>query len=280
MKMVKKVLFGLVVLGTVLALTSCGGKPGKDDEEGAIKKGLNNNWTVNYENTDAKNLYRAYRSTDTKHAGTLVRVQFDAEATTSEKSKMGLIFNHHYTDNDKNTQNFFIIGIAPNGEYYVSEYRNIDSKNIQGTNFGVDDANVKAKASQIDDTKPAEIVIKELHGSGNKVTLNNTYESGKNTAWIWFQAAEDGTYSWSIETDLTKELEENFKPNGKDTETKDPSPSYATTAHKGTMKETGYTSDGKVPQNGVSVYAQVYNSSTLKGEWKFIGFYKEAEDAE
>ena len=269
MKMVKKVLFGLVVLGTVLALTGCD-KVKKDDTENAITAGLNNNWKVNYENKDTAELYRAYEPVATKHAGTLVRVQFDAEATTSEKSKMGLIFNQHYVDDkDKDKgQNFFIIALAPNGEFYVSEYTNVTD--IQGDNFGVG----------VEGSKAAEREINKLHASGNSITFNTSYEDGMKTAWIWYQAKTDGTYDWAICTDLTKDVEKKYET------TQDASkaglPDGATAAKNATGEKPADWKAGtdKEPENGVSVYAQIQPSSTLKGEWKFLGFFKEAEDAE
>lgn len=277
MKMVKKVLFGLVVLGTVLALTGCGKTPPKDDTENAITAGLNNNWKVNYENKSETDLYRAYEKVATKHAGTLVRVQFDDIEALSDKSKMGLIFNQHYVD-EKDTdkgQNFFIIGIAPSGAYYVSEYTNVTE--IQGDNFGVKTDSV-AKEKEI-------VPLKKANGTYNTFgTFNTNYAEGKKTVWIWYQAKADGTFDWAICNNLTKDVEEKYKTTQKAAEAG--LPEGATPLVGGTTNTKILTPSDKPAsvdkeiENGVSVYAQIQPSSTLKGEWKFVGFFKEAEDAE
>ena len=61
MKMVKKLLLGLVAVATVLTLVSCDGLLNKDDDAGAIT-GSGKKYKVSYKNeeTDA---YRAYKAT-------------------------------------------------------------------------------------------------------------------------------------------------------------------------------------------------------------------------
>lgn len=267
MKMVKKVLLGMVALAAVFTFTSCGPK---DDPEGAIKGGGNNVYTIDYTNEGTAR-YRAYRATSQNHAGALVTVQFDASNTNEDpSSKLGVIFNLSEKNGKKN---FYCIGIAPDGKYYVSKFFNVTD--IQGDNFGVADANVVNNATANDPagTDPSEIEIVHLGSASiaKPAKVDNMY-----TYYIWFQGQDDGSFQWAILTGLTaSEIAAYNTSTGVL-----PAYSTATKVNGAIAVDSSYTSNNKPRQNDVAVYAQVQPNSTLKGKWKFEGFFKEAEDIE
>ena len=106
MKMVKKILLGLVATAAVIGFAGC---KQVDDVNEAIT-GKNNDYAVDYENTRDEN-YRAYKSTSLKHAGALVKVTFEAP-DENNFSKMGLIFDLHDSKTVADAKDFYIIGLA------------------------------------------------------------------------------------------------------------------------------------------------------------------------
>ena len=176
MKMVKKVLFGAVALAAILTLASCGKK---NDTNKAIK-GSGDNWTVDYTN-DADSNYRAYRSTGFTHAGAIVKVTFNKGADAKD-SKMGVIFGLEEKDGKSN---FNIIGVAPNGQYYVSTYKNVED--IQDENFGV----YTGQTTQATEKEWVKL------SPSNKVTLKED-SNGNKYIYVMYRAMIDGTYQWAI----------------------------------------------------------------------------------
>lgn len=275
MKMVKKVMLGMVALAAVLTLASCGKK---DDPEGVIKGGGNNIWYIDYAN-EGTDTYRAYKETSQKHAGVIAKIRFDTSNTQVDNySKMGLIFNLFEKNGKKN---FFIIGISPDGHWYVSEYRNVTD--IRAKNFGVADADVKtssAAATVTDTSKPYEFVWEELtqfeSGSAdtNKFTMPAADSEGYKNVYIWFQA-DNGSFQWKISTNLTEAQINSYSSNT------GAWPTGASYVESGLIDDAAWTTNTTTPKQGdVALYAQIQKSSTLKGKWKIEKFYKEAEDIE
>jgi hypothetical protein len=135
MKMVKKLLLGLVAVATVLTLVSCDGLLNKDDDAGAIK-GSGKKYKVSYNNEETV-AYRAYKATTLKHAGGLVKVTFDSNNVGT--SKMGIIFDLKDDDANEGAREFYIIGLNPSSSvknFYVSKFTNVTD--IQASNFGTD----------------------------------------------------------------------------------------------------------------------------------------------
>lgn len=270
MKMVKKVLLGMVALAAVLTLASCGKK---DDPEGAIKGGANNVWTIDYAN-DGTDTYRAYKETSQKHAGVIAKIRFDASNDkVNDSSKMGLIFNlHDSVKNDKDKGvSFYIIGISPDGHYYASEYQYITD--IRGKNFGVADADVN-NAAALTAKRPYEKEIIEFKDANKFASMPTADSEGFQNFYVWYKADENGHYNFKIipESASTANILSQYS-DGALSGTYDRQVS-------GNMTDTSWTDTTKVPQNDVAVYAQIQPNSTLKGKWKIEKFFHEAEDIE
>lgn len=259
MKMVKKVLIGAVALAAILTLASCGKK---NDTNKAIK-GSGDNWTVDYTN-DADSNYRAYRSTGLKHAGAIVKVTFNKGAD-AKNSKMGVIFGLEEKDGKSD---FHIIGIAPDGTYYVSTYKNIED--IQGDNFG---ATVDAA------TGPSEKEIVKL-SAGKKVTLKEDSNGNKYT-YIVYIADKSGVYYYSI-LDLTDDEIADFDTAKGEFKTEATEEKVATASSFGIIASafTPVATINDLPQHQISMYAMIQPGATLSGSWKVAAKFKEADDIE
>ncbi len=266
MKMVKKILLGLTASAAVLAFVGC---KTVDDEEGAIQ-GKNNDYSVTYENTDTENNYRAYKSTNLKHAGGLVKVTFD-EPDDNNFSKMGVLFDLHDNAANPDAKDFFIIGLAGSSTYnfYVSKFTNVTD--LQADNFGTELA-----------SNPA--VETEYVSYGAAITQPAAAADGSISYYVYFKANTNGSYDWAVlnatdalvaDCEITADTSINDLPTGgsiltyKNSTTKVmgqiPAPTPALTA---------------VPQNQLAVYINVIKTKTLKGKWKFLDMYKEAEEIE
>ena len=263
MKMVKKILVGMLVLAAALSVTSCM----KDDDKNAIK-GSGKKYSIDFTNeeTDA---YRAYKATAMKHAGALVKVTFNAKDCAT--SKLGVIFDLKDAKSGiKGAKDFYAIafGMENDGCFYVSQFTDITD--IQAKNFG---ASTTAKAGE-----PKEVEEVPYNGTrGNKIKFPAAAADGSQSLYIWYQAQYTGSFAWAIYS-LTDEEAATYN-----------SQAGALTAAV-TPLDAGIITDAfdplpvteanKVPQNKIAVYAQVAPGKTLDGKWNFVGTYLEAEDAE
>lgn len=259
MKMVKKVLFGAVALAAILSLVSCGKK---NDTEKAIK-GSGDNWTVDYTN-DATENYRAYRSTGLKHAGAIVKVTFNKDGDP-EKSKMGVIFGLEEKDGKSN---FNLIGLAADGTYYVSTFKNIED--IQANNFG---ATPNAASG------PTEKEWVPLD-DGEKVTLKDDGNGNKYT-YVMYRAVATGQYQWMI-GDLSEANLNAFDSNTGSFGTSETSVLTSVLTAGGAYDEIddAFEPTTNVPQHQISFYAMIRPGKHLVGSWNVAKKYKEAEDIE
>ncbi len=274
MKMVKKILFGLVAVAAVLSLASCGIK--KDDPEGIIK-GTAGNYSVNYkyENADTTATYRAYKPTGFKHAGALVKVTFNAaDLANIGNSKFGLIFGLKETKNgDQKIRDFYIIGLGAEkhneeyGKYYVSKYENV--VDIQAENFGAPEDGGAAAAGKPQETVKVGITNCSLPKDGE----GNVY------AYIWYQANNTtGAYDWKIlnmEDSAATEWQTK-----QDTDKRGNSPTGTPIAYGSITGAFEPCDANKEPQDYIAVYARVQGSKTLNGKVNFKGDFREAEDIE
>ena len=264
MKLVKKILMGLVATAVVLSLASCDGLLPKDDTEGAIT-GSVKNYKVEYTNESTTDNYRAYKATTLKHAGTLVKVTFDSNNVSS--SKMGIIFDLKADKDNKDARQFYIIGLNPRSDvanFYVSKFTNVTD--IQADNFG----------TKLTENKAKEIEIVPLAQSNN-ITFPAADADGKYSVYVYYKALTDGSFDWkvlNISDDVAKAY--NFKTGAFE--------SSAVLASGNTKAKCGAEYDeceeGKQNQSKIAFYAQIAKNTTLKGSWKVIGTYLEAEDAE
>ena len=267
MKMVKKILFGLVAVAAVLSLASCGVK---DDTEGIIK-GTAGNYSVNYTyDADTTTEYRAYKSTGAKHAGALVKVTFDKDYVSEEaagNSKFGLIFGLTETKNgDQKIRDFYIVGLGANGDYYFSRYD--DVVDIRANNFGA--------TTTASEPNPRETEYKAITNG----TLYTDADQNK-YAYIWYQAYNDGRYEVKIgniaddDVNAWKRLTDEQKRSSSNV------PNFSAVMYERTLTSAFTECDaGKEPQLYTAVYARVQGSKTLNGTVKFKGDYLEAEDIE
>lgn len=269
MKMVKKLLLGLVAVAAVISLTGC--MP-KDDDNNAIKKGIGKfsiNYTYEKPADSTEKNYRAYRPTGFKHAGALVKLTFKGEDDPGS-SKLGVIFGLEEKKEGKEvkTRDFNIIGVSKNGQYYVSTMTDI--VDIKAYNFG---ASTTAKAGEPKEKEWIPITSGSANLTLPKDDKGNTY------VYVWYQATKDGDYKWAI-LDMTKEEADAWKALTKEEKKDAAIPEGATVLKQGTITGAfeAVTEDFKEPQYPISVYAMVSDGKTLNGEWLMSGYYLEAEE--
>lgn len=275
MKMVKKILFGLVAVAAVLSLASCGVK---DDPEGIIKGGAGR-FSVNY-TYDGDTEYRAYRSTGAKHSGALVKISFnEADIANAGNSKFGLIFGLKETKNgDQKIRNFYIAGLGANGQYYVSKFENV--VDIQAKNFGAG----TTYTNNVSTTGPngeKETIISEGGTDGIHDGTLYTKEGEDPYAYIWYQIFTDGSIHLKIGNMADDKVTE-WK-NKIDNQMQDDEPTFSATLFTTTISGAydDWSAEGaKAPQDYPAVYARVQGQSTLNGKVVFQKDFKEAEDIE
>ena len=251
MKMTK-VLFGAAILGLVFGFASCK----QDDDPNDMISGSNNNYPLEYTN-DGSDVSRGYNTSTLKHAGALVEIKFTE--VSGNGGIMGFIFDYEQT-NKKST--FDVIGVRHDGAYYISKFEDI--VDLQAQNFGA-----KTTAA---DGEPKETEIVAWSNTSPKKLAN--WDSSTKTAYLWIVQSEDGSQYdvYNLTSDMANAVEVKDANKGKlvykDTTKGDvvlPTP-------LGTIA-TGYTAQ---TQKKYGVYANVYNKSTVKGTWKLLGSYLEA----
>lgn len=293
MKMVKKILFGLVAVAAVLSLASCGIK--KDDPEGIIK-GTAGNYSVNYkyENADTTATYRAYKPTGFKHAGELAKITFDKnDISKAGNSKFGVIFGLK-EDKQGNTtyKNFFIVGLGANGDYYVSKFENV--VDIQAENFGAGKTYTNHVSSTGSNGEKETLIPNANDQYGSNGILSGSLYGQSNEdkyAYIWYQVFKDGSIKVIIGNIDENSSEYTTWKNKTDYDRVNIAPPFTDTLDTFIISQTqtGYTawapndsnhSQINAPQDYVAIYARVQGNSTLNGKVKFVKDFCEAEDIE
>ena len=265
MKMVKKVLMGLAAAAAVMALAGC---VIEDDTEGAIK-GSGKKYTVAYAN-ETGTPYRAYKATALKHAGALVKVSFETTEDSEVKtSKMGVIFNLHNNEDNKDAKDFYIIGLNPtstNKNFYVSKMSGI--VDIQADNFGA--------STTASEGEPKEIEIVSITNN-KEIAAVKADAGGIWSVYVYYKALTDGSFDYKV-LNITDDVAKNF-------DLKEGTFDSSVVLAEGNTKaaagaEWEECEEGKQPQNKVAFYAQIAAGANLEGSWNVIGTYLEAEDAE
>ena len=139
MKMVKKILLGLALAGTVLALAGCKMEAGEGKTEG-------NKWDLTMTvdgtkiaetvlpNAQGKGPYRRFWkqfSTSEKVAEIETTVTIDTNACTIEPNTVataGLVFDLNKNATDTSKVDFNLIGLSPSAGFYVERYTEITKK--------------------------------------------------------------------------------------------------------------------------------------------------------
>ena len=274
MKMVKKILLGLAATASIMALFGC---KMNDDPENAIK-GFNNNYSIDYTNETGSE-YRAYESTNFKHAGALVKIKID-NAADCGNSKMGVIFELKDNAKNKKAVDFYIIGVGTNNSqynFYVSKYTSI--VNIRDKNFGA--------PSNGSEGPNGEKEVEYIPLSGTKISdLPEEF-------YVYCKAKIDGSYEFALlkgtPTDSTKmdidKIDITDLPSGVElitlpTSTKKNGCTISGNIGKIPNVFDAVTKDSDIQQNKLALYARIDKDATLKGSWKFCGTYLEAEEVE
>lgn len=275
MKMVKKLVLGLTVAATTLAFFAC---KMNDDPENAIK-GFNNNYSIDYTNETGSE-YRAYESTNFKHAGALVKIKID-NAADCGNSKMGVIFELKENATNKKAVDFYIIGVGTNNSqynFYVSKYTGI--VNIRDKNFGAPSDGTAGENGEKE--------VEYIPLSGTKISaLPEEF-------YVYCKANKDGYYEFALlqgePTDSSTKMDiDTFDisqlPNGVSLITLPASTNKNGCTISGNIGKIpnvfdAVTKDSDIEQNKLALYARIDKDATLKGSWKFCGTYLEAEEVE
>lgn len=265
-----KILFGAVAAAAVMGLVSCG----EVDDPNKMIKGSGSKYTIDYSNvtedtegssTYNDNISRGYRATAYKHAGGLVKISIDS-SSDKKAGVMGFIFDLKKNSLNSNAKDFFVIGIRNDNKYYVSKFMNVTD--LQAYNFGTEDEDNPAVEYAFDESGiTTNTGLKNLNSS-----LPTDEETGAQYAYVYAYCDASGNFNWAIlnasATDKVKSLsDKEFAA----LEFED----SMYLAH-GTIEAT-YTGYDEQTQNNLAVYANVYPTKTLTGEWNFVGTYKEAE---
>ena len=268
-----KILLTAVAAVSVIGFASCGG----NSITGGGKK-----YKINLTNESETEVKRYYNDTATKHAGGLVKITFNSDcinnkstdnAKTYGTGMMGTIFGFEDSVDEnatKGSHDFYIIGISDEGNYYVSRYVNIKDSDLEQPNFGA------TAVDSIDTSsgKPQEKVYIAL-ASSTKTSLDKD-DDGNKYIYLYERALKDGSYDWAV-LKMTDEQVKSFN-----IDTYSTSGSYkdcATVVNSGNIPNafTAVESESKITQKKLAVYANVYQTNTLVGEWYYIDMYKEAE---
>ena len=264
--------FSKVLLGSAVLATAAIGFMGcaDDDDPNDMISGSNNNYSIEYTN-DSTEISRGYNSTNFKHAGALVKVNFDASSTT-EGGVMGMIFDLHDGEDGKD---FAVVGAkktSSGASYYVSYYTGVTD--LQGDNFGAEYESNGVKHNE--GSTATEDVIKTAFTalpSGCVDTTDGT------TLYVYFVEVESGTMTYDYYVYfLPKYVAETVDSiNDDGTLLTSAGATIDINEYQVATVETDYE---EITQNKFAVYANVYAGKTVKGTWELLQTYKAADVVE
>lgn len=246
-----KVLFSTAVMAAAMtAFVACA----QDDDPNGMISGSNNNYTLDYTN-ETKEISRGYNTSNLKHAGALVKINFEKVGGTG--GMMGFMFDYEKTGD---LSSFNIIGVRSDGVYYISRFENITTEGLQGNNFGATTTADAAKG----EAKETEFV------KFNSTKLPNFTDK---TAYLWIIQSEDGS-DYKVYS-LTKEVAEKaVVADANNGVLKNESGEDIVLSGSLTSIPTGYKEQ---IQKRYGVYANVYAESSVLGTWEILGSYKAAD---
>jgi hypothetical protein len=269
MKLSKKILAAFSAIATLAMVGTFTGCSDEDDVNEMIS-GSNNNYSIDYTNeaTDLTSVSRGYKTSDLKHAGALVKINF--ESTSGNGGMMGFIFDYEKNDGKAN---FSIIGVRQDGAYYVSQLYNITD--LGAKNFG---------ATALTGTDLTTAIANGTACEKEIVAWSNTYPeelsnfTTDKSAYLWVIQSEDGSnYKiYNLTEDMATSVEVKDSNNGTLVYT-DATQGDVTLPPEIATITTDYTAQ---TQKKYGVYANVYASSSVKGTWTLLGSYKEANIVE
>ena len=293
MKMVKKILLGMVATAAVLTFASCGQREEAGNSEMIDVNAGSSKASIDYTN-DGDSVTRGFKTLQTKHLDALCTIETtvtDLVAGKNAKANgtMGYIFNIVKDANDK--YSFTIAGVRYNQvsgavEAYVETFKNVAKDNLEkeltdgvhasgskawGTSdFGftlLTKAEVDvALAAQTTTPKKLTLYIDVIANDG--ATTGRTGTAGTYTVNFYTQDPKRKSSSKSYNL----EWENNTGTNGPEASFTI-QPTEVNTTYDATKGLTSMQAD-------VGFYANVYAGQTLKGTWQFSQIKKEAEEIE
>ena len=319
MKISKKLLAAFSVaamLVTALSVTGCKKEEDDDDPVGAIT-GSNNNYAVNYNNTNgyaadtandtkanSAGVYRAWNRTTWQHQGALTKITLKKGNGAAGKNDgvMGVAWDLQTTDgkdaaSETAAETFNVFGLRNyNGtlQCYVSRYFNITNK--QANNFG-------ATATSTTNPATTPTVATEYDVSGG---FNNLWSAGSGdevTVWVdVFAKLSSSSVNGDDEgLPLSKTIlgseytnadfgswfvvfynaDPTAEANAKTLQTAGNTKTFVIPAKTASAVGSGYDSSMTAKtQRKQAVYANIYKGGWLNGAWQYVKTYHNADVVE
>ncbi|MBE6355419.1 hypothetical protein [Treponema sp.] len=264
--------FSKVLLGSAVLAAAAIGFMGcaDDDDPNDMISGSNNNYTLEYTN-DSTATSRGYNSTNLKHAGALVKVNF-ASTSDTQGGVMGMIFDLHDGEAGKD---FAVVGTrttTSGAAYYVSYYTGVTD--LQGDNFGAPYTDSDGKTVNEGSTVTEDVITTAFTAvpSGCVDTTDGT------TLYVYFVESSGKTgvnyYVYFLPKSVVETVDD-VDSNGNLLTSEDSiidiDDYYVATV------PTDYEA---ITQNKFAVYANVYAGKTVKGTWELLQTYKAADVVE
>ena len=294
MKMVKKILLGLVVCTTVLAFTGC--KPPEAGNSEMISVS-GSKGSIDYTNESDTVISRGFKPMKTMHLDAICQIQMTKNdlVGTAEKANgvMGYVFNL-VEDDDAETKSFSVAGIRylqdTGLSAYVETFEDIPNEEIETTSlsgtpailssgkvdgsFGKIIADKAAVESKIKDNK-LDVWI-EVVANGKYKKADGTFVTPVG------RDGDEGTYTvyFYLEDPKRDSSASNYDLKYNGTTTRPSAIASATVASANVFNKYDSKKGLTSMQAYMGCYANVYKKQHLTGTWKFSEIKKEAEEIE
>ncbi len=299
MKMVKKILLGLVTGALVLGFVGC--KPPEAGNSDMISVS-GSKGSISYTNESDTQVSRGFSPMRTKHLDAICHIQMTKKDLVGEQvanGVMGYVFN--LVENDEaETKSFSVAAIRYNQKKglsaYVETFRDIPNADIETTSLS---GSVATGLGTYDDGVIGKIIA-------DKTIVENKLKDGVLDVWIevvangkakktvdgettWVtpkgrDGGAEGTYTvyFFLEDPKRKKVDSannyDLTYNGADTRPADIG--HATVAADDVFMKYDSTKGLTSMQSYMGCYANVYKEQTLEGTWEFLEIKKEAEEIE
>lgn len=274
-KKITAVLSAATLLTSAFVFSSCSEE---DDPNDMLKEVNQNNYTIEYTN-DGTETSRGYITTNLKHAGAIVKINFESTSSTNG-GVMGVIFDYQDNATNSKAKDFYVIGIqnttATAPKYYISKFEGVT--NLQKPNFGAPTDGTVGTDTADTTAGTKETVVKTAFTA---VPTGVTDTSSGTTLYVYYveKATSETDYDFEVYF-LPKSVVESLGAikdadlgalKDKDGNEVDIS------SYKVTTIDSSYTS---LQQNKFGVYGNVYAGKNVKGSWTIVDTYKEADVVE